>query len=111
VDPEAAWVSAGSPSSPRGTTPASVTKIVLPLAPRFTDCYRAALRRNPTSAEGAATLHLETDDDGVIVEARYAGPLAPALAACIAAAVRGRRLPNVDTGSASADIPLTLHLR
>ncbi|MDB4998518.1 MAG: Serine/threonine protein kinase PrkC, regulator of stationary phase [Myxococcaceae bacterium] len=111
--PDAAWVSVGSPPSPRGTTPANVTKVVVPLSSRMTDCYRGALRQVVSSAgaDGGGVLHIETDDDGVIVEAHYRGPLAPALAGCVAAVVRGRKLPNVDTGSVSADIPLTFHLR
>jgi hypothetical protein len=85
----------------------------VPLSSRMTDCYRGALRQVVSSAgaDGGGVLHIETDDDGVIVEAHYRGPLAPALAGCVAAVVRGRKLPNVDTGSASADIPLTFHLR
>jgi serine/threonine-protein kinase len=99
-----ARVDVGSATSTFGTTPMNVNRVIAPLAERMTACYRAAL---PQMAEpgGAATLHIETDEDGVIISARIAGA-SSGPGACIRGAVVGRRLPNVDTGRARADIPL-----
>jgi len=51
-------------------------------------------------------LHIETNEDGVINDARLSGRVSPATAQCIVQAVKGRKIGNVDTGSASADVPL-----
>jgi hypothetical protein len=56
-------------------------------------------------------LHVETNEDGVIMDARLDGPLAGSAGRCIVATVRGRRISNVDTGSASADVPLSFKVR
>jgi hypothetical protein len=74
-------------------------------------CYKAALPRLSGTLEGAGTLHVETDGEGVITDARWAGPFDGDVGRCIAAAVRGRRVANVDTGSARADVPLTFRAR
>ena len=78
--------------------------------PRLTTCYRAALPQMPGPIDGQATLHIDTDGDGLITDARLSGPLR-GTEACIAAAVRGRKIANVDTGSASADVPLVFRAR
>jgi hypothetical protein len=88
-----------------GTTAANVGRTVLPLGPRMTACYRDGLAQGAPVAT-KATLHIDTSDDGLITEARVVGPVASGISACIASAVRGRKIANVDTGSASADIPL-----
>ena len=51
------------------------------------------------------------DGEGVITDARWSGPFEGNVGRCIAAAVRGRRVANVDTGSARADVPLTFRAR
>jgi hypothetical protein len=53
-------------------------------------------------------MHLETNEDGVVTDVRLSPRIAPSLAACFAAALRGRKIPNVDTGRVSADIPIVL---
>jgi hypothetical protein len=110
-DPRAAEVLVGMPADPIGTTSASVSKAVAPLAPRFTACYRDGLALARSDVGGKAILHLETDEDGLIIVVRYAGPLRDALGACFAQAVKGRRISHVDTGTVSADVPLTLRAR
>jgi hypothetical protein len=72
---------------------------------RLVACYRASLTSGAVS-DGPATLHLETNDEGVVTEARLDARVAPSLAGCITGAVRGRKIANVDTGRASADVPL-----
>ncbi len=51
-------------------------------------------------------LHVETDGAGIITDARLAAPLDALVARCVASAIQGRRVANVDTGNASADVPL-----
>jgi hypothetical protein len=58
------------------------------------------------SIDGAAVLHVGTDEEGLIVEARVAGGPSAACAPCIVGAVRGRQVANVDTGRVRADVPL-----
>jgi hypothetical protein len=57
--------------------------------------------------DGTATLHIETDGEGVVDEVRLSGPLDARLRPCIESAARARRISNVDTDSARADLPLT----
>jgi hypothetical protein len=99
-----ARVDVGSATNTFGTTAMNVNRVIAPLSERMTACYRAAL---PQMAEpaGTGTLHIETDEDGVVISARLAGA-SNGPAACISGTVVGRRLPNVDTGRARADIPL-----
>jgi len=52
-------------------------------------------------------LHIETDGSGVITEARLSGAVRGSVASCVAAAVQGHRVANVDTGNASGDVPLS----
>jgi hypothetical protein len=74
-------------------------------------CARDAprrLRRGPL--EGTGTLHLETDDVGVVRRASVKGGLPPELGDCVARAVAGARIRSVDTGIATADVPLAYRL-
>jgi serine/threonine protein kinase len=107
-DPKTARVVVGAAKDTLGTTPANVGRAIAPVSRKFTDCYRDALLGATGRAEGAGVLHVETDEAGVIVRARFDGPLASTAGRCIAASVRGRSIPNVDTGVASASIPLAL---
>jgi hypothetical protein len=109
-DPAAARVDVGSASNTVGTTAASVNKAVGPMTSRLVACYRTALTSG-VSSDGPATLHLETNEEGVVTEARLEPRIAAPLAGCIGAALRGRKIANVDTGSASADIPLVFRSR
>jgi len=102
-DPSARYVEIGSATGTVGTTTASVNKALAPLGTKLSACYRSA--SSPTASAGA-TLHVETNEDGVITDARVDPGLEPALRSCIVTAVRGRKISNVDTGSASADVPL-----
>jgi eukaryotic-like serine/threonine-protein kinase len=100
-----ARVGIGSALNTSGTTAANVNRTIGTLGDRFTACYRAALPQMPDPVAGAGMLHIETDEDGVITVARVGGSVT-APAACIAAAASGRKISNVDTGRARADIPL-----
>jgi hypothetical protein len=77
----------------------------------MTACYREALPRLSGAVEGSGTLHVETDGEGMIAEAHWTGPMEGDIGRCIAAAVNGRRVANVDTGSARGDVPLTFKAR
>jgi hypothetical protein len=107
-DPAAAHVEVGPASGTVGATSVSVNKALTGVGGKLDACYRSAVAQ---ATEGPATLHVETNDDGVIVEARLDPRIGPSLRGCIAAAVRGRKIANVDTGRASADIPLVFKTR
>lgn len=74
-------------------------------------CYTSALPTLTGTLEGTDTLHIETGDDGTITTATVSGPVGGPVGSCIQRAVRGQRIPDVDTGAASADIPLVLKAR
>jgi serine/threonine protein kinase len=105
---ESAHAIVAAPTNVVGTTATNVQRALGGLAAQATRCYREALPRGTVPYDGAGTLHVETDDEGIVVVARYAGPLAGTLGPCIAAATRGRRVPDVDTGRVRADVAITL---
>jgi eukaryotic-like serine/threonine-protein kinase len=111
INPSLARVEIGTATSTTGTTASNVNKTIAPLAPKLTACYRSALSHVTHASDESGVLHVETNEDGTIMEARLDGPLAAATGKCIVAAVRGRRISSVDTGSAIADIPLTFKIR
>lgn len=92
-----------------GTTPVSVGRSLAPIAPKITACYRASLNA-ANAGKTTASLHVGTDEDGFITDARVSG-LPYAASQCIANEVRGRKILNVDTGNAVADVPLALRPR
>jgi hypothetical protein len=104
-------VQIGSPTGVVGTTAINVGRALAKLGPRMTACYREALPRMSAPFDGTASLHVETDEDGVIVAAQLAGPLAVGVGPCIPTAVRGVTIPSVDTGRAHADVPLVFTAR
>ncbi len=107
-DPAAAHVEIGQATRTAGATPSSITRTVSEAGSQLTRCYRASLSPASVPFEGRARMHVETDGAGVITDVRITGLADAAAADCMVAAVRGRRIPNVDTGSASADVPLVL---
>ena len=107
-DPATAHVDLGTPKA-SGTTPVSVSRALAPVAPKISACYRASLNAANAGAT-AGSLHVGTDEDGFITDARVSG-LPYAAAQCIANEVRGRKILNVDTGNAVADVPLALRPR
>lgn len=111
LNPALARVEVGTATATTGTTASNVNKTIAPLAPRFTNCYRSALSHQGQASDEGGMLHVETNEDGVIMDARLDGPLAGSAGRCIVATVRGRRISNVDTGSASADVPLSFKVR
>ncbi|HEY4103490.1 MAG TPA: protein kinase [Polyangiaceae bacterium] len=106
-DPARASISIGTARNAIGATAISVTRAVSPALARITACYKSALPGLGSAFEGTDTLHIETDGAGMITGARLSGPIRGSIAACIAGAVQGRRVANVDTGMASADVPLS----
>jgi len=110
-DLASARVDVGVAANVAGATASSVTRAVSEAGAQLTACYRAVLPRLSGATEGRAVLHVETDGAGVITDARLGGALAGSIGSCIASAVRGRRVANVDTGSASADVPLAFRPR
>jgi hypothetical protein len=74
-------------------------------------CYRRALPTLFGPVEGAGKLHVETDDSGTIQKARVTGAVGGSVPSCIASAVTGLRIKDVDTGEASADVPLEFKAR
>jgi len=92
-----------------------VTAAVGRAASAFTECYRRALLTADVTLEGAlggaGMLHVETDDDGWITRARLTGGARGSVPACIETVVQGRRISGVDTGAASADVPLVFKPR
>jgi hypothetical protein len=105
-DPASARVDIGAATNPVGATSSSFTRTVLEAGAQMTNCYRSALARTGGALEGHARLHVETDGAGVITDALLSGLPDATVARCVATAVRGRRIANVDTGSASADVPM-----
>jgi serine/threonine-protein kinase len=106
-----ARVDLGAAVNVDGASAASVNKAIAGAARGLTRCYADALPRMKHPASDTLTLHVETDEDGVITEARLAGDTAGLPGPCFKAAVLGRRIANVDTGNAGADIPLLLRPR
>jgi serine/threonine-protein kinase len=76
----------------------------------FLGCYRAMLTATNKAASGTVTLHLSIDSDGYVTSARASGGELGSAAACIEGRARGLRIPNVDTGDASADVALVFSL-
>lgn len=83
----------------------NVNRAIAPLAGAMTGCYRAVLPQATGVLEGTGVLHVETDEEGIITTARSTGPVSAATR-CIANTAVGRKVPNVDTGRVSADVPL-----
>jgi serine/threonine-protein kinase len=111
LNPALARVEVLPATATTGTTASNVNKTLAPLTARLTACYRTALSRQSHANDEGGVLHVETNEDGVIMEARLDGPLSAGAGHCIVATVRGRRISNVDTGSASADVPLSFKVR
>jgi eukaryotic-like serine/threonine-protein kinase len=111
LNPSLARVEIGTATATTGTTASNVNKTIAPLATKITACYRSALSHQTQASDEGGVLHVETNEDGIIMDARLDGPLAASAGKCIVAAVRGRRISNVDTGSASADVPLAFKVR
>ncbi len=106
-----AHLDVGAARNVDGASAANVNKAIAGSARALTRCYLDALPSLNAPAADSATMHVETDENGVITDARVAGPLAGRLGTCFKSAVLGRRIANVDTGSAGADIPLSYRPR
>jgi eukaryotic-like serine/threonine-protein kinase len=105
-DLASARVEVGQAVATIGATSSSVTRAVSEASAQLTACYKSALPRLTGATEGRGRLHVETDGAGVITDARLTAPMDASVARCVVQAIQGRRVANVDTGSASADVPL-----
>ena len=73
----------------------------------WTQCYRNGLERRGERIEGAAVLHVVTDESGNVVGAHVNGfDQMPGVKNCIANASHVK-IDGVDTGDAWADVQLT----
>jgi hypothetical protein len=111
INPSLARVEIGTATSTTGTTASNVNKTIAPLAPRLTACYRSALAGQTHANDEVGVLHVETNEIGIIMDARLDGPLSAGVGKCMVAVLRGRRISSVDTGNASADVPLAFKVR
>ena len=105
-DLAAAHVEIGQAVGTVGVTSSSMTRAVSEVSAQLTGCYRSALPRLAAPNEGRAMLHVETDGAGFIISARLTSPMDAGVGRCVDSAIQGRRVANVDTGSASAEVPL-----
>jgi hypothetical protein len=76
------------------------------VASRATHCYVSALGAGAPHDALSAVLEFQTDDDGVIVDARIGPSVPPSVAACVTGAVSALKLPGADTGHAAVRIPV-----
>ncbi len=94
------------------TSAARVGVAIGRISDRLTACYRASLPKLQGSLEGSGLLHVETDETGLITSATLSGPLfASSVAPCLIVAAKHCRIDGVNTGSASADVPLVFKAR
>jgi serine/threonine-protein kinase len=110
-DLASAHVEIGTPTATIGATSIGFSRALASSRAKLTACYRDALPRMQGANEGTGVLHVETNDIGGIATAQLDGPFQRELGACIARSALGGRVPNVDTGRASADIPLVYRAR
>jgi hypothetical protein len=90
-----------------GATAGAVQRALSRRAGAWTECYRRGLERRNERIEGAASLHLTTDETGNVVGAHVNGfDAMPGVKGCVAAAAHVR-VEGVDTGDAWADVQLT----
>jgi len=111
-DPSAASVTIGGPRNLDHTTGTDVNAALAHMSAAISACYISGLRSLGAPVEGSGKLHIETDDDGNITRASVTGAVRGGIGACIeGVATRANRLRGVDTGAASADVPLEFKAR
>jgi eukaryotic-like serine/threonine-protein kinase len=90
-----------------GATPGALQRALSRSAGAWNECYKSALARESEAVQGAAVLHLTTDESGNVVGAVMRGfDALPGVGSCIAGASRVH-IDGVDTGDAWADVQLT----
>jgi hypothetical protein len=87
-------------------TSGAIGRVIAPFAARFTACYRLSLAQATAASEAAATLHLESDDQGYVTSAHVNGPVPTDAARCIEGLVTRNVKIDVDTGTINADVSL-----
>jgi len=88
-----------------GATPAEVRRALARVSAAWVACYQSALRAGGQRADGSGTLHIATDEEGHVTQARLEGFSLQGLATCMSAATQVR-IGGVDTGEAWADVRL-----
>jgi serine/threonine protein kinase len=109
----AARVEARQPLNVTGdASAAKVASAVGRVSGKLNACYRGALPRLQQPLEGTALLHIETDETGLVTTATLKGPpFVSDIVSCIVASVKTCTIEGVNTGNASADIPLVFRAR
>jgi serine/threonine-protein kinase len=112
-DLAAARVEARQPINVTGdTSAAKVASAIGRVSGKLNACYRNALPRLQSPLEGAAMLHIETDETGLVTTATLKGPpFVSNIASCIVASAKTCTIDGVNTGNASADVPLVFNAR
>jgi hypothetical protein len=77
--------------------------------PRFTNCYRDALKTGGKRLEGKMTVHIQADATGVVTTALLSGPesLVKGMGSCVTESFNHLPLGNVPSTGATADIDIT----
>jgi hypothetical protein len=108
-DPEHGRVGLGAVTTTSGLSGASVRKGLSHAS--FARCYREALKAKGASAVGNASLFIAVDDTGYVVSATLKGAeFLPGMRGCVESAARATRIPDVDTGDATATVALEFSL-
>ena len=85
-------------------------RAVLPVD-RFQACYRDRVLRMPRPWQGAATVHLDLDPDGLIGSADFVGVASMRdVGDCIVHAAIGKQVAGVHTAGADATVSLAFKL-
>lgn len=105
-DPSHAHVQWSVGSTGGGATPAAVYRALSRKAGAWTQCYRNALERRVERIEGAAVLHVVTDETGNVLGARVNGfDRMPGVKNCIANTSHVK-IDGVEAADAWADVQL-----
>jgi hypothetical protein len=105
-------VDLGQPrSNTAAATALGIARAMNAVAPKLTACWRSALAKSSLTDDVTGTVHIETDDQGYVTAARVAGPVPVSAARCVEAAIARDVRIDVDTGTASADVPLAFRVR
>jgi hypothetical protein len=77
----------------------------------FTSCYRAALGQFKSPIAGTGTLEIEMDEERMLRATLTGGDFPSSMRQCISSKAMAARIPNVDTGSASAKVTLRFYIQ
>ena len=77
----------------------------------FTPCYRTAPGQSKTPIAGNGTLEIEMDEERMLRANLTGGDFPASMRQCVSKIAMTMRIPNVDTGSASAKITLRFYMQ